>query len=142
MAESIGLWAAQDGALVRINPGDVDQKRRSRIGLSRTQTYCGVVVSVAARADHFKPERAHALLSEVPLTSEARLRHASDDDLAEYLIGVQWWKTVSEADGLRISQPIRGAVRKMYTSALANLLRETFGPIARTLGLASLSGCL
>ena len=132
MAESIGLWAAQDGALVRINPGDVDRERRPRIGLSRTQTYCGVVVSVAARADHFKPERAHALLSEVPLTSEARLRHASDDDLAEYLIGVQWWKTVSEADGLRISQPIRGAVRRCTPPRWQILLRETFGPIART----------
>jgi hypothetical protein len=91
--------------------------------------YCGggYVVSVAVRADQFAPPGGTLRLSEVPLNSELWLHDANDDELAEYIIGIAWDRTTSEADGLRVRYAIRGTVRRIYDPELAEKLQVTFG---------------
>jgi hypothetical protein len=91
--------------------------------------YCGggTVTSTAVRADRFKLNGEAGSLRGLPLESEVWLRHADDDEIAEYVVGVDWKKAVPETDGLRVPYPLRGTVRKIYSPELALSLRTTFG---------------
>jgi hypothetical protein len=91
--------------------------------------YCGGghVISAAVRADQFVPSGGTAPLSELPLISGVWFHDANDDELAEYMIGVAWNRTVSEIDGLKVRYAIRGTVRRIYDPGLALTLRVTFG---------------
>lgn len=91
--------------------------------------YCGggIVASSAMRVDLFKPRGETASLRDLPLQSEYWLKHADDDEIAEYVVGVDWNKTVPESDGLRVPHPLRGTVRKIFNAELAASLRTAFG---------------
>lgn len=91
--------------------------------------YCGggIVRSAAVRADRFRPHDGATPLRDLPLRSEYWRKHAQDEEIAEYLIGVEWMKTVPESSGLRVSRPIRGTVRKIYSPELADSLHAEFG---------------
>ncbi len=82
--------------------------------------YCGggVVTSTSVRADRFKPQGGAATLGELTLNSDFWLKHADDDEIAEYVIDVNWIKTVPESDGLRVPHPLRGTVRKILARSL------------------------
>ena len=71
-----------------------------------------MVTSTAVRADRFKPKGETRLCEELPLQSEYWIRHADDDEIAEYVVGIDRIKTVPETDGLRIPYPLRGTVRR------------------------------
>lgn len=91
--------------------------------------YCGggIVTSTAVRADLFKPPGASALLRDLPLDFDGWFENADDDEMAEYMVGVKWTRTVPASDGLRVAYPLRGTVRKIYSADLAETLRATFG---------------
>jgi hypothetical protein len=90
--------------------------------------YCGggTVASPAVRADRFKSPGASVPLRDLPLDSDKWFKDADDDELAEYMVGIQWAKTVPADQGLRVSHALRGTVRKIYSSDLAERLRATF----------------
>lgn len=91
--------------------------------------YCGsgLAISTAVRADRFTPKGETASLRHLPLQSDYWLKHAHDDELAEYVVGVEWTRTVPESDGFRVPHPLRGTVRKIYSQSLAASLQTAFG---------------
>lgn len=87
----------------------------------------GEVTSPATSADNFVPPGFDKLLRELPLESQSWFRNGGDPDLAEYMVGVKWFRTVDPSDGLRASPPIRGTIRKIWNADLGDRLRATFG---------------
>lgn len=87
----------------------------------------GEVISTATRADDFIPPESTKPLRELPLESHSWFAESSDSDLAEYMVGVKWSRTVDSSEGLRASPTIRGTVRKIWSADLGDRLRTAFG---------------
>jgi hypothetical protein len=86
----------------------------------------GIVASMATRADKFTPFGFDRPLKELPLASQGWFVNSSDDDLAEYMVGVQWSKTVDPSEGVRTSPALRGTVRKIRSPDLGQTLLAAF----------------
>lgn len=87
----------------------------------------GVIDSEATRADSFVPPGSDKLLRELPLETQGWFLNCDDPDLAEYMVGVNWSRTVDPSEGVRVSPAIRGTVRKIWNADLADRLIKTFG---------------
>jgi hypothetical protein len=83
-------------------------------------------VAPAVRADSFVPPGYDKSLRDLPLESQGWFANDDDPELAEYMVGVRWDRAVSPMDGLRVSHPLRGTVRRIRSPDLAARLREAF----------------
>lgn len=91
--------------------------------------YCGggTVTSAAARADSFIPPGATMALKDLPVESSGWFAESDDPEMAEYMVGVKWLKTLPLSQGLRVAHPLRGTVKKIWSPDLAETLQSAFG---------------
>jgi Endonuclease NucS len=87
----------------------------------------GIVTQGAVHAFAFTPPGFDTRLEELPLKSRGWFVNSDDMDMCEWMVAVNWLKTVDPQDGVRASHPLRGTVRKIWGADLAQTLLSAFG---------------